>query len=70
MMSLSLIVVILLSLTPLFFPVVMHILGLITGVIHAYIFAILAMVYISAATRVHARETRSVQERETETDMD
>ena len=70
MMSVSLIVVILLSLTPLFFPVVMHILGLITGVIHAYIFAILAMVYISAATRVHARETRSVQERETETDMD
>ena len=41
---------ILLSLTPLFFPVVMQILGLLTGAIQAYIFSILAMVYIVSAT--------------------
>jgi F-type H+-transporting ATPase subunit a len=52
-MSGTLIVGILLSLVPLFFPVVMNLLGLITGVIQAYIFAILAMVYIAAATRTH-----------------
>ena len=41
---------ILLSLTPLFFPLVMQILGLLTGAIQAYIFSILAMVYIVSAT--------------------
>jgi len=51
-MSGSLIVAILLLLVPFFFPVVMHVLGLITGLIQAYIFAILAMVYIASATRV------------------
>jgi len=52
-MSGTLIVGVLLSLVPLFFPVVMNLLGLITGVIQAYIFAILAMVYIAAATQAH-----------------
>ena len=42
---------ILLAITPLFVPVVMHALGLLTGVIQAYIFAILAMVYIASATK-------------------
>ncbi len=42
---------ILLSLTPLFFPIVMHALGLLTGVIQAYIFSILAMVYIASGMR-------------------
>jgi F-type H+-transporting ATPase subunit a len=37
---------------PFFFPVVMDMLGLLTGVIQAYIFAILATVYISSATAV------------------
>ncbi|MFU8789321.1 MAG: F0F1 ATP synthase subunit A [Methylobacter sp.] len=41
---------ILLSITPLFFPVAMQLLGLLTGVIQAYIFSILAMVYIASAT--------------------
>lgn len=41
---------ILLSITPLFFPIVMQILGLLTGSIQAYIFSILAMVYIASAT--------------------
>jgi len=49
-MSGSIIIGILLSLTPFFFPVVMQLLGLITGTIQAYIFAILSMVYIASAT--------------------
>jgi len=49
-MSGSIIIGILLSLTPFFFPIVMQLLGLITGVIQAYIFAILSMVYIASAT--------------------
>ncbi len=47
------IVAILLAITPLIFPVVMHALGLLTGTIQAYIFAVLAMVYIASATRAH-----------------
>lgn len=41
---------ILLGVAPFFFPVVMDVLGLLTGLIQAYIFAILATVYISSAT--------------------
>lgn len=52
-MSGAMIAGILLSLAPLFFPVLMNILGLITGVIQAYIFAVLAAVYLAAAARVH-----------------
>jgi len=44
--------IITLSVAPLFFPVAMQLLGLITGVIQAYIFAILAAVYIAAAVKV------------------
>jgi F-type H+-transporting ATPase subunit a len=51
-MSGAMIAGILLSVTPLFFPVVLQLLGLITGVIQAYIFAILAAVYIAAAVQV------------------
>lgn len=50
-MSGSVVVAILLAITPLFFPIVMHALGLLTGLVQAYIFAILAMVYIASATR-------------------
>ncbi len=49
-MSGAIIGVILLSVAPFFFPVVMEMLGLLTGVVQAYIFAILATVYISSAT--------------------
>lgn len=52
-MSGTVIVAILLSLTPYFFPVVMQLLGLLTGMIQAYIFAVLAMVYIASATSAH-----------------
>jgi len=44
---------ILLAITPLFFPIVMHALGLLIGMVQAYIFAILAMVYIASATQTH-----------------
>ena len=39
-----------LSFTPLFFPIVMQVLGLLTGTIQAYIFSVLTMVYIASAT--------------------
>lgn len=51
-MSGAVIAAILLGVAPFFFPVVMDMLGLLTGVIQAYIFAILATVYISTATAV------------------
>ena len=53
MMSGTIIVAILLTITPLIFPVVMQALGLLTGLIQAYIFAILAMVYIASASKAH-----------------
>ncbi|MBW4935319.1 F0F1 ATP synthase subunit A [Marinobacter sp. F4206] len=49
-MSGAVIAGILLGLAPFFFPVVMDVLGLLTGLIQAYIFAVLATVYISLAT--------------------
>jgi F-type H+-transporting ATPase subunit a len=51
MMSGAMIIGILLSITPFIFPVVMTVLGLLTGMVQAYIFSILAAVYIAAATR-------------------
>jgi F-type H+-transporting ATPase subunit a len=58
-MSGTIIVGILLSLTPFLFPIIMQLLGLITGTIQAYIFAILAMVYIASATAAHQGESGS-----------
>lgn len=49
-MSGAVIAAILLGVAPFFFPVLMELLSLITGMIQAYIFAILATVYIAAAT--------------------
>jgi F-type H+-transporting ATPase subunit a len=54
-MSGTVIVGILLGLAPFFFPVVMQVLGLITGLIQAYIFAVLALVYIASATAARAK---------------
>jgi F-type H+-transporting ATPase subunit a len=51
MMSGAMIIAILLTITPFFFPIVMTALGLLTGMVQAYIFTILAAVYIAAATR-------------------
>jgi F-type H+-transporting ATPase subunit a len=53
MMSGTKIAAILLTIAPLFFPILMSALGLLTGLIQAYIFAILAMVYIASATQAH-----------------
>lgn len=58
-MSGKMIGAILLLVVPLLFPVVMQALGLLIGVIQAYIFAVLAMVYIASGTRAHhERETK------------
>ncbi len=53
-MSGTMIVGILLTITPLIFPDFMYLLGLLTGMVQAYIFSILATVYIAAATRTRA----------------
>jgi F-type H+-transporting ATPase subunit a len=52
MMSGAMIIGILLSITPFIFPIVMTVLGLLTGMVQAYIFFILATVYIVAAMRI------------------
>jgi F-type H+-transporting ATPase subunit a len=57
MMSGAMIIGILLAITPFIFPVVMMALGLLTGMVQAYIFFILATVYIAAATRVSKLES-------------
>jgi F-type H+-transporting ATPase subunit a len=54
-MSTSLLVAILLSIVPLFFPVVMEAFGLLIGIIQAYVFAILSMVYIASGMRTQKR---------------
>lgn len=58
-MSGSMITGILLSVTPLFFPIIMQAFGLLTGLVQAYIFAVLAMVYIASAIQAHkAKDTK------------
>jgi len=52
MMSGAMIISILLTITPFIFPAVMTALGLLTGMVQAYIFTILAAVYIAAALGV------------------
>jgi len=49
-----------LTVTPFIFPIVMNALGLLTGMVQAYIFSILATVYIAAATQ--ARQSRPSSE--------
>ncbi len=55
MMSGAMIIGILLTITPFLFPIVMTALGLLTGLVQAYIFSILAAVYIAAATGMQVR---------------
>ena len=65
MMSGTMIIAILLTITPFIFPVAMSALGLLTGMVQAYIFSILAAVYIAAATRrrrpkpIHIQDIKS-----------
>lgn len=51
-MSGTKIVAVLVGIVPLVFPIVFRALGLLTGLIQAYIFAVLAMVYIASAMSV------------------
>jgi F-type H+-transporting ATPase subunit a len=56
MMSGAMIIAILLTITPFIFPIIMTVLGLLTGMVQAYIFSILAAVYMAAAT--HTRKPK------------
>lgn len=67
-MSGTVIAAILLSLTPYLFPLVMQLLGLLTGMIQAYIFAVLAMVYIASATSAHQQTEPSGNPRQAAAD--
>lgn len=51
MMSEEMVVAVLLIIVPLFFPILMTVLGLFSGLVQAYIFSTLAAVYIAAATQ-------------------
>jgi len=59
-MSGALVVAVLLAIVPIFVPIVMEALGLLIGQVQAYIFAVLATVYIGAATRRDNEVTNSV----------
>ncbi len=58
-MSGTMVVGILLSITPLFVPIVMDVLGLLIGLVQAYIFAVLAAVYIGSAARAHEERSNT-----------
>ncbi|MGA7953840.1 MAG: F0F1 ATP synthase subunit A [Gloeobacterales cyanobacterium] len=69
-MSEGMIAAILLSIAPLFFPIVMKALGLLIGLIQAYIFAILAMVYIASASQVEAGHKRPSNAAKTQSSLE
>ena len=60
-MSGVIIVAILLSITPFFIPIVMKALGLLTGMVQAYIFGILATVYIAAAVQENEKKGKKIK---------
>ena len=64
MMSGAMIIGILLAITPFLFPIVMTLLGLLTGMVQAYIFFILATVYIASAAQAHKPEHKPQPEPE------
>lgn len=55
LMSTRLLVAILLTLVPFLFPAVLQAFGLLIGVIQAYVFAVLALVYVASGAREQAR---------------
>ena len=61
-MSGVMIIGILLSITPLFIPIVMKALGLLTGMVQAYIFSILATVYIAAAVQESVKKDKKIKQ--------
>jgi F-type H+-transporting ATPase subunit a len=64
MMSGAMIVGILLTIVPFIFPIIMTALGLLTGMVQAYIFTILAAVYIAAATKVSKLKPKPEENKE------
>jgi F-type H+-transporting ATPase subunit a len=62
-MSGTMIGAILLSIVPLFFPVIMQLFGILIGIIQAYIFAVLAMVYIASALRSHDEKHDALEQK-------
>lgn len=67
MMSGTMIAAVALAIAPLFFPVIMNVLGLLIGVIQAYIFSILALVYIASAIRAHEEQLGGTLDKKGET---
>ncbi|WP_040298587.1 F0F1 ATP synthase subunit A [Arcticibacter svalbardensis] len=59
-MSGGMIIAILLSISPIFIPIVMKALGLLTGMVQAYIFSILATVYIAAAVQESIKKKKLI----------
>jgi F-type H+-transporting ATPase subunit a len=62
-MSGSMLVAILLAIIPFVFPIIMQAFGMLTGFIQAYIFAVLAMVYIASATSVQEKKLNHTEEK-------
>ncbi len=62
-MSSNIIGAILLIIAPLIFPVIMQLFGLLTGLVQAYIFTILAAVYIGAAMEIQTTSTTNSKEK-------
>jgi F-type H+-transporting ATPase subunit a len=59
-MSGAMIGAILLAVVPLFFPLIMQLLELLIGQVQAFIFAVLAIVYIASATQAHEERKEAV----------
>jgi F-type H+-transporting ATPase subunit a len=59
MMSETMLIAILLIIAPLFLPVVLELLGLLIGQVQAYIFAVLATVYIVSASSNEEKGVKS-----------
>lgn len=57
-MSTSLLIAIVVSLIPFFIPIVMRAFGILIGVIQAYVFAVLALVYIASGIRIQQQNQR------------
>jgi F-type H+-transporting ATPase subunit a len=63
-MSGTMIGAVLLMIVPFFVPVLMQLLELLIGQIHAYIFAVLAAVYIASATQAYEEEEKKEKEKQ------
>jgi F-type H+-transporting ATPase subunit a len=62
-MSGAMIGAILLAVVPLFFPLIMQLLELLIGQVQAFIFAVLATVYIASAAQAHEEKREVILQR-------